>query len=157
VTITDPKIPTSKTRLKAANFREKFMKHCIPLVLVLALSGCSQTTPAGQSMSTADQKLNGKANTVTAASSAKAKAKAGGDVRVACAEAMKKQRDQAMLGSALGMAGGVVGFGGRGGAIASQVASTAGSLVAEQNRQQAQTAIQRDCYPQGSPTDDEIW
>lgn len=112
-------------------------------------------------MSTADQKLNGKANTVTAASSAKAKAKAkakaGGDVRVACAEAMKKQRDQAMLGSALGMAGGVVGFGGRGGAIASQVASTAGSLVAEQTRQQAQTAIQRDCYPQGVPVDEEIW
>ncbi len=131
------------------------MKHCIPLVLVLALSGCSQTTPAGQSTTSADQKLNGKANTGTAASSAKAKT--GGDPRVACAEAMKKQRDQAVLGSALGMASGVVGFGGRGGAIASQVVSTAGSLVAEQNRQQAQTAIQRDCYPQGSPTDDEIW
>ncbi len=131
------------------------MKHYIPLVLVLALCGCSQTTPAGQSTTTADQTLNGKANTGTPAYSAKAKA--GGDVRVACAEAMKKQRDQAMLGSALGMAGGVVGFGGRGGAIASQVASTAGSLVAEQTRQQAQTAIRRDCYPQGVPVDEEIW
>jgi hypothetical protein len=79
----------------------------------------------------------------------------------ACEETMKKQMDQAVLGSALGMAGGAFGFAGRGGAIASQVASTAGSLVAEQKRREAEAAVRRDCYPQGAPVDagadDEIW
>ncbi|ATN33108.1 hypothetical protein ACO34A_04735 [Rhizobium sp. ACO-34A] len=54
--------------------------------------------------------------------------------------------NSAMAGNMLGMAGGLVGFGGRGGAIASQVASTAGGMIAQSQQAKERQALERDCY-----------
>lgn len=142
------------------------MKAHVLLALMLPLVGCSQTAPApaaapGAAPGAPTSSKPGGKPPVTAAAAPGGKAKAEEVAMAACEETMKKQMDQAMIGSALGMAGGAFGFAGRGGAIASQVASTAGSLVAAQKRREAEAAIRRDCYPQGAPVDagadDEIW
>lgn len=140
------------------------MKTHVLLLLILPLVGCSQTAPAPGSnpapVAATSPRPDGKP-TATAVAATGGKATAGEVGMAACEETMKKQMDQAVLGSALGMAGGALGFAGRGGAIASQVASTAGSLAAAQTRRQAEAALSRDCYPQGRPADagadDEIW
>ena len=108
------------------------MKIIVIAVLCGVLAGCSQTsTPA-------DLAAAGNASPAQPRKTAAAKADR-------CEEAIKGQANSAMLGSALGMAGGLAGFGGRGGMVAAQVASTAGGMIARSQAQQAQAAVMREC------------
>ncbi len=104
-------------------------------VVALVLAGCSQTTAP--------------TSTTSAASKPSARLvgqqKAAARKRDACEEAVRGQTNAAMLGSALGMVGGLGGFAGRGGAIAGQVASTGGSMIAQSQANNARVSMQ-DCY-----------
>lgn len=51
-----------------------------------------------------------------------------------------------MLGGALSMVGGLGGFAGRGGMVASQVASTAGNVVATSQSAKARANVMQECY-----------
>lgn len=78
--------------------------------------------------------------------SARAKTqKAAARNRDACDEAIQAQANAAMLGSALGMVGSFGGFGGRGGMVASQVASTAGNMVATSQSAKARAGVMQEC------------
>lgn len=103
--------------------------------IALALAGCSQTT--GDTATTAS--AGGKS------SARSGQQKVAVQKRDACEEAMRGQTNAAMLGSALGMVGGLGGFAGRGGAIAGQVASTGGSMIAQSQSANARANMQ-DCY-----------
>lgn len=106
------------------------MRMIVIAVLCGTLAGCSQTSAP------ADLAATGKASPAQPRQTAKADR---------CDEAIKGQTNSAMLGSALGMAGGLAGFGGRGGMVAAQVASTAGGMIARSQAQQAQAAVMREC------------
>lgn len=105
-------------------------------VVALVLSGCSQTTGDATSATSAESKT-----TVRPVGQRKTAAQK----RDACEEAVRGQTNAAMLGSALGMVGGLGGFAGRGGAIAGQVASTGGSMIAQSQAGNARAKMQ-DCY-----------
>ena len=66
-----------------------------------------------------------------------------------CQEAVAKAQQQstnaAMLGSALSMAGGLGGFGGRGGAIAGHAVSMGSSVMQAKARTDTQNAVQQEC------------
>lgn len=66
--------------------------------------------------------------------------------RQSCDDAVKAQTNAAMLGGALGMVGSFGGFGGRGGMVVSQVASTAGTMVANSQSAKAQSGVMQECY-----------
>jgi len=59
---------------------------------------------------------------------------------------MQAQSNAAVLGGALGMVGSFGGFGGRGGMVASQVASTAGHVVATNQSAKARAGVMQECY-----------
>lgn len=104
--------------------------------VALVLSGCSQTTGGATSETTAGSKASARAV---------GQQKVASQKRDACEEAVRGQSNAAMLGSALGMVGGLGGFAGRGGAIAGQVASTGGSMIAQSQASNARASMQ-DCY-----------
>lgn len=101
-------------------------------VMALALAGCNQTATGTTSAEPAQAKVSARGGQQKAAAV---------DKKDACAKAMEKQTNAAMLGGALGMVGGLGGFAGRGGAVAGHVASTAGGLIANQNANDMQ-----ECY-----------
>lgn len=103
----------------------------------LAIAGCSQTASGPE---TAAAK-NGKSVVARAGTQKTAAAK-----KDACDEAITAQTNAAMLGGALGMVGSFGGWGGRGGMVASQVASTAGNMVASNQSAKARAGVMRECY-----------
>ncbi|MDW6022632.1 hypothetical protein SAZ10_12790 [Mesorhizobium sp. BAC0120] len=125
------------------------MKPLVLLAVCAGLAACSQTAAPSQTAA---------ANPAPAAKApgkgSLSQPKTAATQAAACEDAVKKQANTAMLGSALGMAGGLVGFGGgRGGAVAAQLASTAGSVVTQAQSSSAQSAVERDCYAQNG----DIW
>lgn len=114
------------------------MKFVVIGLLCLAVAGCSQTTSGTDSAASA----RGKSGVTTAGMHKKRPT----TKRQACEEAVKAQSNAAMLGGALGMVGGFGGFGGRGGMIVSQVASTAGNMVASSQSAKAQAGVMQECY-----------
>lgn len=105
-------------------------------VVALALSGCSQTTEAPATAAYAGEKKPARAG----------QQKVAAQKRNACEEAVQAQTNAAMLEGALGMMGGLGGFAGRGGMVASQVASTAGSMVATSQSAKARAGVMQECY-----------
>ncbi|GAA5542266.1 MULTISPECIES: hypothetical protein [Brucella] len=114
------------------------MKFVIIGLLCLAVGGCSQTSSQTEATTSARGK--------TAVATAGMQKKRPTTKRDACAQAVQQQSNAAMLGGALGMVGGFGGFGGRGGMIASQVASTAGNMVASSQSAKAQAGVMQECY-----------
>ncbi|QYM71705.1 hypothetical protein K1X45_09035 [Pseudochrobactrum sp. Wa41.01b-1] len=114
------------------------MKFVLIGLLCLALGGCSQTS--SQTGTTAS--VRGKSAVTTAG----VQTRKPSTSRDACADAVRAQSNAAMLGGALGMVGGFGGFGGRGGMIAGQVASTAGTMVANSQSAKAQSGVMQECY-----------
>lgn len=114
------------------------MKFAIIGLLCLAVAGCSQTTSGSESAGSA----RGKTGAATAGmNKQRPKTK-----RQSCDDAVKAQTNAAMLGGALGMVGSFGGFGGRGGMVVSQVASTAGTMVANSQSAKAQSGVMQECY-----------
>ncbi|HWK67972.1 MAG TPA: hypothetical protein VNS34_23865 [Rhizobiaceae bacterium] len=113
------------------------MKLAILGAVCLAVAGCSQTA-SGPETAAAD---NGKSVIAKAGTPKRAAEK-----KDACDEAVQAQTNAAMLGGALGMVGSFGGFGGRGGMVASQVASTAGNMVASNQSAKARAGVMRECY-----------
>lgn len=105
------------------------------IALALVLAGCSQTAGSPTAASAGEKPAARVATRQPAAAGKKD----------ACEQAMQAQTNAAMLGSALGMVGGLGGLGGRGGAIAGQVASTAGSMVAQSQSASASAQVMREC------------
>lgn len=103
-----------------------------------ALAACSQTGAHTDSRQTAATKGMTQKPAARQASSA-----------TRCEEAVAKAQQQstnaAMLGSALSMASGLGGFGGRGGAIAGQAVSMGGSVMHTKARSDAQNAVEQEC------------
>lgn len=103
-----------------------------------ALAACSQTGTNTESRQTAATKGMTQKPAARQASSA-----------TRCQEAVAKAQQQstnaAMLGSALSMAGGLGGFGGRGGAIAGQAVSMGGSVMQAKARTDTQNAVEQEC------------
>lgn len=114
------------------------MKFFIIGLLCLAIGGCSQSS----SETGATTSARGKSAVATGGMQ-KRKPETKRD---ACAEAVQAQSNAAMLGGALGMVGSFGGFGGRGGMVASQVASTAGNMVANSQSTKAQSGVMQECY-----------
>ncbi|MGI6852559.1 hypothetical protein [Mesorhizobium sp. 1B3] len=112
------------------------MKIAIVGAVCLAIAGCSQTT-SGPATTAAESGKSVSARAKTHKTAARN--------RDACDEAIQAQANAAMLGSALGMVGGFGGFGGRGGMVASQVASTAGNMVATSQSAKAHAGVMREC------------
>ncbi|MDR6759244.1 nitrate/nitrite transporter NarK [Mycoplana sp. BE70] len=114
----------------------KIMKFVVIGLLCLAVGGCSQTSSgSGTAVPTRE-----KSAAVTAGMQ-KPKPK-----RKTCEEAIQAQSNAAMLGGALGMVGSFGGFGGRGGMVASQAASTAGTMVATSQSAKVQSGGMQECY-----------
>ncbi|WP_157632779.1 hypothetical protein [Hoeflea sp. 108] len=112
------------------------MKRAILLIMCGALAACSQT--AGTS--------GGPATTsATAKPATKAQPKKAQTVAQRCEDAMRKQNNAAMLGTALSVVGGFGGFGGRGGAVAAQAVSVGGSLVQAKAQGDADKALETEC------------
>lgn len=116
------------------------------ILLCGALAACSQT-PSNQ---TTGRQLNAAQRNSDARIAARGTAaKADLSAQERCRQAVNKTQQQAannaMLGSALSIAGGLGGFGGRGGALAAQALSTGGSIVQAQHRNKAQTEIEQEC------------
>lgn len=109
------------------------MRTVLAMALCGTLAACSQTSAPTQA---------GKPAPASQRQAAKPK-------QDACEAAVRKQADSAMIGSALGMAGSLGGFGGHDGAVAAQIASTAGDVIARQQQAQAQAEMMRDCGPRG--------
>lgn len=107
------------------------MRTIITSLMTVALAACSQTTDP---VATAQ----------TPASRTKPTAQAAAPADK-CDTAIRNQANAAMVGSALGMVGGFGGFAGRGGAVASHVASTAGGAIAQAQASQARANVHRDC------------
>lgn len=109
------------------------MRTLLAIALCGVLAACSQTsTPADAGKPTPS-----------------ARKQAATSKQDACDAAVRKQANSAMLGSALGMAGSLGGFGGHDGAVAAQIASTAGGVIARQQQAQAQADMMRDCGRSG--------
>lgn len=106
------------------------MKFVIIGLLCLDVGGCSQTASGTGATTSA----RGKSVVATAGVQKKPATK-----REACAEATQAQSNAAMLGGALGLVGSFGGFGGRGSMVASQVASTAGNMVANSQSAKARS------------------
>ncbi|MCL6705445.1 hypothetical protein M8R20_00390 [Pseudomonas sp. R2.Fl] len=118
------------------------MKTGLVLALTAALAGCGQTAGDGSAKPVAD-------TTPPTAEAPVAKSASARDVKVAktaCEEAVQQQMNAAAVGGALGMVGGFGGFGGRGGAVAANVASSAGSMIAQQQAAKQSAEIERNCY-----------
>lgn len=112
------------------------MKAILIAMLCLSVAACSTTAGGPDNVAAATDKKP------TAQASQK---KNPARKKDACEEAMQAQTNAAMLGGALGMVGSFGGFAGRGGMVASQVASTAGSMVATSQSAKAQGMMQ-ECY-----------
>lgn len=106
-------------------------------MLCLAVAGCSPTAEGTAPSATSTGK-----SAVARAGAQKTAAKK----EDACRDAIQAQSNAAMLGGALGMVGSLGGFGGRGGMVASQVASTAGNVVATSQSAKARAGVQSECY-----------
>ncbi|MGB3815362.1 MAG: hypothetical protein WA950_19265 [Shinella sp.] len=114
------------------------MKLAIIGLLCLVIGGCSQSTSGPATTAS----VRGKSATASAGTQKqKPVTKRGG-----CEEAIRAQSNAAMLGGALGMVGSFGGFGGRGGMVASQVASTAGNMVANSQSAKAHSGGMQECY-----------
>lgn len=112
------------------------MKPVLIAMLCVAVSACSSTADAPATTSAASKKpAVGAGQTKTASRS-----------KDACEEAMRAQTNAAMLGGALGMVGSLGGLGGRGGMVASQVAATAGNVVATSQSAKARADVMQECY-----------
>lgn len=107
------------------------MKTVIISLMAVGLAACSQTADPSAATRAAAPK-----NRATAQAAAPADT---------CDTAIRNQANAAMVGSALGMVGGLGGFAGRGGAVASQVASTAGGAIAQAQASQARANVHRAC------------
>lgn len=106
------------------------MKRAILLIMCGLLAACSQSAWGGPKTTSATAKAAPKKNQTAAQR---------------CEEAMRKQTDAAMLGTALSVVGGLGGFAGRGGAVAAQAASVGGSLVQAKAQNDADKAIDAEC------------
>lgn len=113
------------------------MKFVIIGLLCLAVAGCSQTSSGTETTASA----RGKSGAATAGMQKKRPT----TKRQACEEAVQAQTNAAMLTGALGMVGSFGGFGGRGGMVASQVASTAGNMVANSQSAKAHSGVMQEC------------
>lgn len=122
------------------------MKPVLVAMLCIAVSACSSTAEAPAPASTTT------ASTTIGAASVKPAARAGETKTAAargkdaCEQAMQAQTNAAMLGGALGMVGSFGGLGGRGGMVASQVAATAGNVVANSQSARARAGVMQECY-----------
>lgn len=109
----------------------------VAVLLCGVVAACSQTGVSRNSPSTA-----------AAYSSAQPAARQA-STQTRCEEAVAKVQQQsanaAVLGSALSMAGGLGGFGGRGGMVAAQAVSMGGSVMQAKTRSDAQAAVQKEC------------
>ncbi|MCJ7997446.1 hypothetical protein J5N58_22920 [Rhizobium cremeum] len=143
------------------------MRRSAVVLLLACVAGCSQTQSAGGDPAAiepatlnrpAAKQAKPKPSEMPSASRQMAQTANPPTGREAdCEAALKREMNSAMAGNMLGMAGGFVGFGGRGGAIASQVASTAGGMIAQQQQAKARQALERDCYGSSVAADPEMW
>ncbi|WP_028032714.1 hypothetical protein [Chelativorans sp. J32] len=104
--------------------------------LALALAGCAQTAGESTGLAFSEGKPAARASQQRTAATKKD----------GCSEAIQAQQNAAMLGGALGMVGSFGGLGGRGGMVASQVASTAGNMVATSQSANARARVMKECY-----------
>ncbi len=116
--------------------------------VILALSwatlvGCTATGgapgPTAQSAKPASRSPAG------ASTSSSSESVAAADKKRSCEQAITDHQNAAVLGSALSMAGGLGGLGGYDGAVAGQVASTAGSMLSASQSATTRAAVQREC------------
>lgn len=143
------------------------MRRRVVVLLLSCVAGCNQTQSAGGDPAAikpatasrpAAKQAKSKPAEMPSASKHMAQAANPAMGREAdCEAALKREMNSAMAGSMLGMAGGFVGFGGRGGALASQVASTAGGMIAQNQQAKAREALERDCYGPSAAADAETW
>jgi secreted effector protein SseD len=111
------------------------MKRVIALFLCAALAGCNSTSEPRESAAN-----SGKAQSRANQQNAKNRTSAN-----ACADAVANQNKAATAGAVLGMAGSFAGFGGRGGMVASHVASTAGNAIAAGEMNRARASVASNC------------
>jgi hypothetical protein len=124
------------------------MKVMIVMAGALALAACGQTTGSARRAPTVAV-APGMAGVVQSPQAGAASSKQAGQIAQRCADAATKaaqaQTNAAMLGSALGMVGGLGGFGGRGGMVAAQAVSVGGSVVQSQASANARADLQKEC------------
>ena len=116
------------------------MKPVLIAMLCVAVSACSSTAEAPATTSATNSAITRK----PAARAGQTKTASRGND--ACEQAMRAQTNAAMLGGALGMVGSLGGLGGRGGMVASQVAATAGNVVATSQSAKARADVMQECY-----------
>ena len=121
------------------------MRKILILALGAALAGCSQTTtdpvaeaPAARTVEKTAAAKRRAPNEAEAAALADRGAEAANEMA-------QSQTQAAMMGGALSMVGGLGGFAGRGGMIASPAASVGGSVIQSQAQAKARAALARDC------------